>query len=361
MKPPARVRAVPRRYGVEREAAALDSEAECDEWSEKERRLLLRLLRKQSAAREIDLLPIELAMPNHSPQEVAAYVERLKERSTRSAIQKVYSQQLQEQRRRQQQLRAPLQIWTELAEAVTGTLDKVISNTVCQTLMIAATESLCQEHVVPLMSRCGEELTEVGATDLTDGVLPSQPPVDDATQEKQSESKMAEPDDLSQHVEFTKIYRFLSAAVRGATLPQLAPLECAVLLELLLSLPTQLEGLSRQDLGAHLHQAHSHLHKTIRCRNPPQGHQPTPGPPTANPDLPHPAECWPGPFTQAWALNPFGIPLQLLVQAQGLGSAPDIPQSIPLTHPQIPEQNPDLQLGDLTVTSDPASTSWWKI
>ncbi|XP_062903703.1 snRNA-activating protein complex subunit 2 [Mobula hypostoma] len=331
MKPPARVRAVPRRYGVERGEAALDSETECGEWSEKERRLLLRLLRKQSTAREIDLLPIELAMPSRSSQEVAAYMERLKERSTRSAIQKVYSQQLQEQRRRQQQLRAPLQIWTELAEAVTGTLDKVISNTVSQTLTIAATESFCQEHVVPLMSCCGEEPTEVGATDPTDEPLPSQPPVDDATQQKQSDPRMTEPDDPFQPVEFARIYRFLSAAVRGATLPQLAPLECAVLLELLLSLPTQLEGLSRQDLGAHLHQAHSHLHKTIRCQDLPQGRQLTPRPPTANPDLPHPAECWPGPSTQAWALNPFGIPLQLLVQTQGLGSAPDIPQSIPPT------------------------------
>ncbi|XP_051900470.1 snRNA-activating protein complex subunit 2 [Pristis pectinata] len=332
MKPPVRARAAPQRYGVEGDHPGEEVPCGIEEWSSRERRLVLRALRRQSTARELDLLPIELAVPSRSPQEVAAYIRRLRERATRSAIQKANNRRLQERRRRQQQLRAPLQIWSELAEAVTGTLDEVISTAVSQTLMIAATEPVCRQHSVKLTPPCGEKPTAESARDQAGGPHLQHPPREEAAGSEQSDGS-ADPDNPSLEVDFARIYRLLSAAMRGAALPQLAPLECAVLLDLLLSLPGQLKQLSHRELGAHLDQAYSRLHRTTRCRqDPPQGQAPTPGVPAAAPDPPRWAESGPGPpvapetgllgtqEAEAWPLNPFGIPLELLIPASALDS-----------------------------------------
>ncbi|XP_069776217.1 snRNA-activating protein complex subunit 2 [Narcine bancroftii] len=328
MKPPVRARAAPRRYGAETVPRGADGEGE--EWSHKERRALLRALSRQSGARDIDLFPIEAAVSTRSTHEVATFIEDLKLRSARSALQREVNQRV----RGRQRLRAPLQIWTELAESATGSVDLGICTAVCQTLMIAATEPVCRQHSVPPVTARGQGTAAVGAESVgetADESLPTEGPCEQGSDSPSLDH--LDPDRQDQQLDFARIYRFLVAAVRGAPLPQLAPMESAVMLDLLLSLPAEVEGLRIRELTAHMEQSHDRLERTIRCSWTPVAGTSTPHPAPASDDEPGSQQA------MAWPLNPFGVPLGLLATAVSSDLNP-LHYSVPTPPSPLPSSSP---------------------
>ncbi|XP_048476154.1 snRNA-activating protein complex subunit 2 [Rhincodon typus] len=262
MKPPVRLRAAPRRYGVESETESMDIDGEVAEWNPQEKRLLLRALKKQSASREPDLSSIESEVPGKTREQIAVYLEDLKVSSIRSVSQRNYLERLREKHLRQRQLRAPLQIWTELAEEMTGELGKVISAAFSQTLMIAATEPRCRASRAaptdPTSQASGDgTLPGDSRPDLVSSAPPSVIPVTEGSAPSAGESQAPDAP-----IDFAKIYKYLSATARGSTLPQLSPFESAVILDLLMSLPDQIQVLNCQELWSHMNATYSQLTQT---------------------------------------------------------------------------------------------------
>ncbi|XP_043539593.1 cell surface glycoprotein 1, partial [Chiloscyllium plagiosum] len=154
------------------------------------------------------------------------------------------------------------QIWTELAEQMTGDLAEVIATAFSQTLMIAATEPRCQaSRAVPT----DPTLRGSGYGTLPGGSLPGSvssapPPVITATESSTQSPGAAQALDVS--MDFAKIYKYLSATARGSTLPQLSAFESAVVLDLLMSLPDQLQDLDCQELWTHMNTTYRQLTST---------------------------------------------------------------------------------------------------
>ncbi|XP_067880005.1 snRNA-activating protein complex subunit 2 isoform X1 [Heterodontus francisci] len=316
MKPPVRARAAPRRYGVDLAKQWMEIDSEIADWTVRDKRLLLRALMRQSASREPDLSSIERAVPGKNREEISAYLEGLRVRSIRSLTQRNYIQRLREKQHRQQQLRAPLQIWTELAEEATGKLGEAIATAFSQTLMIAATEPTSREHSVPRIAVTDQTLNPAGGSDA--GVLPgesipetgssSQTAGDPVTQ--LGPTSVQDPQAQDTPVDFGKIYKFLSATVRGVTLPQLSPFESAVVLDLLMTLPDQLQGLSCPELWSHMNRTYRQLNhrssgwhgQSLPENRLPAGSLPDPGPGPHSPQSPSVSETdrppTPGPSNQ---------------------------------------------------------------
>ncbi|XP_067880007.1 snRNA-activating protein complex subunit 2 isoform X2 [Heterodontus francisci] len=256
MKPPVRARAAPRRYGVDLAKQWMEIDSEIADWTVRDKRLLLRALMRQSASREPDLSSIERAVPGKNREEISAYLEGLRVRSIRSLTQRNYIQRLREKQHRQQQLRAPLQIWTELAEEATGKLGEAIATAFSQTLMIAATEPTSREHSVPRIAVTDQTLNPAGGSDA--GVLP----------------------------------------------------ESAVVLDLLMTLPDQLQGLSCPELWSHMNRTYRQLNhrssgwhgQSLPENRLPAGSLPDPGPGPHSPQSPSVSETdrppTPGPSNQ---------------------------------------------------------------
>ncbi|XP_078389856.1 snRNA-activating protein complex subunit 2-like [Cetorhinus maximus] len=160
------------------------------------------------------------------------------------------------------------QIWTELAEEATGKLDEMISTAFSQTLMIAATEPTSQGDSVQraALSTPTSDVPAGGSTGALPGGshpepgvsgLPAASPVTEL-----GPSSLEEPQSPDTPVDFGKIYKFLSAAVRGSTFPQLSPFESALLLDLLMTLPGQLQGLNCPELRSHMNDTYRQLTHT---------------------------------------------------------------------------------------------------
>ncbi|XP_060710518.1 snRNA-activating protein complex subunit 2 isoform X2 [Hemiscyllium ocellatum] len=239
MKPPVRARAAPRRYGMDLEAEAMDIDGEGADWSVRAKRLLLRALKKQSSSKEPDLSSIASEVPGKTREQIAAYLEELKLSSIRSIIQRNYLDRLREKRLRRRQLRAPL-----------------------QTLMIAATEPRCQASRAvptdPTLRGSGDGTLPGGS--LPGSVSSAPPPVITVTESSTQSPGAAQALDMS--LDFAKIYKYLSATARGSTLPQLSAFESAVVLDLLMSLPDQIQDLDCQELWTHMNTTYRQLTST---------------------------------------------------------------------------------------------------
>ncbi|XP_032870555.1 snRNA-activating protein complex subunit 2 [Amblyraja radiata] len=313
MKPPSRVRAAPQRYsGVPQTGVGdgEDGEAETAEmWSRSEKQQMLRAMGQQSAGRPLDQLALETAVPTRCPQEVLGYVQSLCQRSERSAVQKVYNQRRREHHHRLRQPHVPLQIWTELAEAVTGRLDEVIATAVSQTLLIAATEPVCGDGHCRVPARDGGGHGEGEGRGPGEEAAPSGSGSGPAAEGEPPGSQRQARDtdtDTDTDTECAAVYSFLSAAVRGTPLPPLPPQASSLLLELLHSLPAQVLSLRGRPLSPALQGSQGRLQGLHRLA--PPGARPTS---PLNP-LPRP-------------LNPFTLPLGLLVGGEGDSPAPSPP------------------------------------
>ncbi|XP_054837289.1 snRNA-activating protein complex subunit 2 isoform X2 [Eublepharis macularius] len=139
------------------------------------------------------------------------------------------------------------EVWTELAEKLTGGLENSVTTAFSQVLTIASTEPLSLLHSVPPKP-----------VDTKNPQYPSSAAHDEQREKLQtvilpSNAEQAPAEQQGFHVDFEKIYKYLSMLSSGSKVPELSPGEAAVVLDLLLSLPEELVFLDIKKLRSHMH------------------------------------------------------------------------------------------------------------
>ncbi|KAL2764268.1 snRNA-activating protein complex subunit 2 [Daubentonia madagascariensis] len=345
MKPPQRRRTVPARYLGEVSGPVA--------WSAREKRQLLRLLQARRGQPEPDAAELARELPGRSEVEIRDFLQQLKGRVAREAIQRVHPGG--GARRREAQIPAPIEVWTDLAEKITGPLEEALTVAFSQVLTIAATEPLSLLHSKPpkptqargkplLLSVPGEQEDPTseapGPAPEASGTAPEAPgtapevpgpaPKASGPAPESSSGCLAGPSTEGDFtVDFEKIYKYLSSFSRSGHGPELSAAESAVVLDLLMSLPEELPRLPCTALV-------EHMAETYRCLTAPEPSPPgeSPGPgadgdgtgargpeePSQAPPQP-PEKAGPSELRPPWQatgicpLNPFLVPLQLLGRA----------------------------------------------
>uniref|UniRef100_A0A8U8AUN1 Uncharacterized protein n=1 Tax=Geospiza parvula TaxID=87175 RepID=A0A8U8AUN1_GEOPR len=279
MKPPRRRRLIPARF------VRLPPSPERPQrgpWGLREKRALLEALRDE-ARRGLPesrlVAALRERLPRRSEEEIRAQLVLLRGRAAREALSSKFRNFLQFQRR----IRAPIQVWQDLAETlVGGALESPPSAAFSQVLTLAATEPLTLER-----SRPPQNL----GTPRNSG--PSQnsgtPPEVETPQNSGSPQNPG-----GWEVNFGRIYEFLARISAGGEAPPLPPTEAAVVVSLLAALPAELGALAAPG------RLQRHLRGLWGSLSAPQ----SPGGP---PQSPEPAPCPP--------LNPLLLPLALLGRA----------------------------------------------
>ncbi|KAM4887319.1 snRNA-activating protein complex subunit 2 [Thomomys bottae] len=330
MKPPQRRRAAPARYRGEVTGPA--------PWNPREKRQLLRLLQARRAQSEPDAAELARELPSRTEAEIRDFLQHLKGRVIREAIRRKCPQG---PRRRETPLPAPIEVWMDLAEKITGSLEEALTAAFSQVLTIAATEPLSLLHSKPPKpTKARGKLLLLSSTRGQEDPKPRAPgPAPEAsgstsgapeTPGPSAEASGSDPVAFTEAdftVDFEKIYKYLSFSCRSGRGPELSAAESAVVLDLLLSLPEELSRLPCTALMEHMEEAYSRLTAPAPQPNPSGG---TPGPEAQDgaTDLSRPEE--PGQVTSqvpepkelrsAWQaagicpLNPFLVPLELLGQ-----------------------------------------------
>ncbi|XP_055227463.1 snRNA-activating protein complex subunit 2 isoform X2 [Gorilla gorilla gorilla] len=229
MKPPPRRRAAPARYLGEVTGPAT--------WSAREKRQLVRLLQARQGQPEPDAAELARELRGRSEAEIRVFLQQLKGRVAREAIQKVHPGGLQGPRRREAQPPAPIEVWTDLAEKITGPLEEALTVAFSQVLTIAATEPVTLLHSKPpkptqargkplLLSAPGGQ--EDPAPEIPSSALAapsSAPKTPDPAPEKPSESSAGPSTEEDIAVDFEKIYKYLSSVSRSGRSPELSAAE----------------------------------------------------------------------------------------------------------------------------------------
>ncbi|XP_004443546.1 PREDICTED: snRNA-activating protein complex subunit 2 [Ceratotherium simum simum] len=337
MKPPQRRRAAPERYLGEVTGPAA--------WSAREKRQLLRLLQSRRGQPEPDAAELARELPGRSEAEIRDFLRQLKGRVAREAIQRVHPGGPQGPRRRETQTPAPIEVWMDLAEKITGPLEEALTVAFSQVLTIAATEPISLLHSRPpkptqargkllLVSAPGGQEAPgpetPGPTPQAPGPTPGPAPkTHGPAPEAPSESLAGPLGEGDFTVDFEKIYKYLSSISRSCQGPELSAAESAVVLDLLMALPQELPRLPCAALVEHL--ADTYLRLTAPQPDPTSGSlgpaaeaggtgsrgqeeagQTTPqAPENARPGEPRPTWQTAG----VCPLNPFLVPLELLGQA----------------------------------------------
>ncbi|XP_012646237.2 snRNA-activating protein complex subunit 2 [Microcebus murinus] len=352
MKPPQRRRTVPARYLGEVTGPAA--------WSAREKRQLLRLLQARRGQPEPDAAELARELPGRSKVEIRDFLQQLKGRVAREAIRRVHPGG--GPRRREAQTPAPIEIWMDLAEKITGPLEEALTVAFSQVLTIAATEPLSLLHSKPpkptrargkplLLSVQGvqEDPTPEppgpapeasGPTPETPGPAPEAsgptpetpgpaPEASGPAPESSSGSLAGRSTEGDFTVDFEKIYKYLSSFSRSGHGPELSAAESAVVVDLLMSLPEELPHLPCTALVEHMAETYRHL--TAPEPSPARGN-PEPGAEgdrtgARGPEEPgqataHSSEkAGPSKLRSPWQaagicpLNPFLVPLELLGRA----------------------------------------------
>ncbi|XP_023042572.1 snRNA-activating protein complex subunit 2 [Piliocolobus tephrosceles] len=329
MKPPPRRRAAPARYLGEVTGPAT--------WSAREKRQLVRLLQARQGQPEPDAAELARELQGRSEAEIRVFLQQLKGRVAREAIQKVHPGGLQGPRRREAQPPAPIEVWTDLAEKVTGPLEEALAVAFSQVLTIAATEPVTLLHSKPpkptqargkpllLSAPGGQEDSAPEIPSPAPKAPSSTPGTSDPAPEKPSASSAGPSTEEDFAVDFEKIYKYLSSLSRSGRSPELSAAESAVVLDLLMSLPEELPLLPCTALVEHMTETY------LRLTAP----QPSPaggslgpaaegdGAGSSAPEETPPAtkKAEPSELKSSWQaagicpLNPFLVPLELLGRA----------------------------------------------
>ncbi|XP_062996361.1 snRNA-activating protein complex subunit 2 [Elgaria multicarinata webbii] len=247
MKPPSRPRSVPARYALGPTARV---------WTEREKRRLLQALRAQ--AHSPGPLQPELLkkyLPSLDEAEIMEFVDLLKERVAKEAVKAQY--QYRQRKQKDAPIPAPIEVWIELAEKLTGCLKDAVTAAFSQVLTIASAEPLCLLHSVP------PKPIEVKNARCSSPALHHENKKSNEQSQEAAVSSNAEElapaENGGFHVDFEKIYKYLSVISRGSKAPELPPGESAVLLDLLLSLPEELGCLDFKKLKSHMHKSYIEL------------------------------------------------------------------------------------------------------
>ncbi|KAL6034247.1 hypothetical protein STEG23_009316 [Scotinomys teguina] len=350
MKPPQRRRKIPARYVGEATGPTA--------WSPREMRNLLRLLQARREQPEPDAAELAKELRGRSEAEICRFIQQLKGRVVREAIRKVHPGGTEGPRHQEAQLPAPIEVWMDLAEKLTGPLEEALTAAFSQVLTIAAAEPLSLLHSKPakptkargkpllfLSTQGGPKspvLEASGPAPVTaDSTPEASVPVSKAPDPNPETSVLATAVPVSAAptkslagpstekdlvVDFEKIYNYLSSSSRNVHGPELSAAESAVVLDLLMSLPEELSHLPCTALVEHMTKAYAQLMAPQTSL--PSGKSPRPGnedrgttskgpeePDQASPEASEPIEQRP-----AWQavgicpLNPFLVPLELLGQ-----------------------------------------------
>ncbi|XP_053440121.1 snRNA-activating protein complex subunit 2 [Nycticebus coucang] len=240
MKPPQRRRTVPARY--------LGEVSGPTAWSAREKRQLLRLLQARRGQPEPDAAEMAQEFPGRSEVEIRDFLQQLKGRVVREAIQRVHpGGSLKPQKA---QIPAPIEIWMDLAEKITGPLEGALSVAFSQVLTIAATEPISLLHSKPPKPTQAQGKPLL-LTSLKGQVGP--------TLESSSGSLAGPCTEGDFVVDFEKIYKYLSSFSCSGHGPDLSAAESAVVLDLLMSLPEELARLPCTALVEHMAETYRRL------------------------------------------------------------------------------------------------------
>uniref|UniRef100_A0A2D4GRW7 snRNA-activating protein complex subunit 2 n=2 Tax=Micrurus corallinus TaxID=54390 RepID=A0A2D4GRW7_MICCO len=247
MKPPSRLRSAPARFRLDPAVRV---------WTDREKRRLLQALRAQ-AQTPGPLRPEQLKkyLPSRNEDEILAFVDLLKERVAREAVKARY--RYRQCKEKDAPVPAPIEVWIRLAKKLTGCLEDAVTAAFSQVLTIASAEPLSLLHSVP------PKPVEVNAAQCMTPAVPSKNKKSNAESEEATISSNVEhltpAENGELHVDFEKIYKYLSVISRGSKAPELPPGESAVLLDLLLSLPEELSHLDYKKLKGHMYKCYIDL------------------------------------------------------------------------------------------------------
>ncbi|XP_024416577.1 snRNA-activating protein complex subunit 2 [Desmodus rotundus] len=249
MKPPQRRRVAPARY--------LGEVTRTTVWSAREKRQLLRLLQTRRGQPEPDAADLARELPDRSEADIRDFLQQLKGRVAREAIQRVHSDGPKGQRLLETQIPAPIEVWMDLAEKITGPLEETLTVAFSQVLTIAAVEptSLLQSKpskptqargkLLPLSTPSGQEDQSPEAP----GLAPEAPGLAPEAPSEFPGGLSTEGDFV---VDFEKIYKYLSSMSHSCRGPELSAAESAVVLDLLMALPEELPHLPCAALVEHM-------------------------------------------------------------------------------------------------------------
>ncbi|XP_038284735.1 snRNA-activating protein complex subunit 2 isoform X2 [Canis lupus familiaris] len=195
------------------------------------------------------------------PAGVRDFLRQLKGRAVREALQRLHPGP----RRRETQTPAPIEVWMDLAEKITGPLEEALTVAFSQVLTIAATEPMSLLHSKPPKpTQARGKLLLLDASGGQKEASPETPgpaPKPDGPAPEASSEFLADPSsaegDFS--VDFEKIYKYLSSVSRRCHGPELSAAEAAVVLDLLMALPEELQRLPCDALVKHMSDMYVHL------------------------------------------------------------------------------------------------------
>lgn len=242
-------------------------------WMKKEKIRLLRALKSQAQHKELDMEMFMMELPKKKEGEIMRFIQGLKSRVAREAVRKQY-RRYRAEKCWGEQILAPIEVWTELAEKVSDKLEEAVTAAFSQILTIAATEPTSLLHSIPTkptkVPGKNPLLKPANPTHQSQFSSPtSQSATELATPESWTKSNPEfpqacsgdeiNPDEAEPTLDFENIYKYLFALSRGSQVPELSSFESAVLLDLLLSLPKELDQLDCLSLRSHMCQSFRNL------------------------------------------------------------------------------------------------------
>lgn len=260
-------------------------------WPKAEKKRLLFALSQLCTRDTLDPERVRGLLPTRSAAEIKWVLEALKEKVILFAKTKYH-----EERREERRARKPLDMWIQEATALTGTMEDLLSLAFTQVLTVAAVEPRAQHHSQALHKE-EEKTTETAQCPLVPGNPPPQSSV--------RTPKLSAPSRMTQ-VSFEKIYRYLGTLQKPSEHCKLTPMESAIVLDLLMSLPEELLLLDCDKLSQHLSQVYPSLSsgadssEGLKTQQPSGVDQQTPQPTQSSARTKNPL------------LNPFQIPINLL-------------------------------------------------
>lgn len=237
-------------------------------WPQAERRRLLSALTKlRPAGDTLDPERVREYLPTRTAEEINSVLEALKEKIILFAKTKHYTE-----RREERRTSKPLETWLQQASAVTGDVEDSISSAFTQMLTVTSVEphtlsdgssSASASSQSPSVTTAPPSQTPPVKEELQNTSLPpptaAQRPLVPSTNPQPSVRRPALPPDPMTQVSFEKIYHYLSALHKPQELCRLTPMESAVVLDLLMSLPEELLLLDCDELSQHLSQMYANL------------------------------------------------------------------------------------------------------
>nr|XP_042710864.1 snRNA-activating protein complex subunit 2 isoform X3 [Chrysemys picta bellii] len=231
MKPPVRTRSAPTRYETGPPACHAPTRAP---WTVQEKRQLIKALKAQAPHGELQTALLQEHLPRRSEAEILAFIHQLKGRVAREAIQMEYRRCREEQSRKEAEILAPIEVWTDLAEKLTDKLEETVTAAFSQVLTIAVTEPLSLLHSIPQkLTRAAEKKVLLDSSSQRDAspapddaarngdAAPGPPAAAQSSSTSTDPGVHGEPEKFS--VDFEKIYKYLSMLSRDIKVPELSP------------------------------------------------------------------------------------------------------------------------------------------